>query len=293
MPGAKSDASISFTFKIAYTASRISVFEDLYSLAISQTVSPESMCTALHLTDVLLVLKVSSSLLFKTQVIKVDTPVIISKIKIINLLIDLMRICFFTDLSYIAFYSCPNSCSHIHNTRTAVRNQAKTNIIFAYLNIFYFYLKEAFLLLGVPKFSYKSRERVRNEKVYVVDVAFVSERSGTFSTENTGWRLENTVYVELLRRYRPEYADVFYYRDKQWEVDFVIAKSGKVEQLVQVSYDISAEKTLNREINALLKAATKFHCENLLLINFDEDREVEKNGYTIRMIPAAEWLTRQ
>ena len=86
---------------------------------------------------------------------------------------------------------------------------------------------------------------------------------------------------------------VFCYRDKQWEVDFVIAKSGKVEQLIQVSYDISAEKTLNREINALLKAATKFHCENLLLINFDEDREVEKNGYTIRMIPAAEWLTRQ
>ena len=57
--------------------------------------------------------------------------------------------------------------------------------------------------------------------------------------------------------------------------------------------DRCAEKTLNREINALLKAATKFHCENLLLINFDEDREVEKNGYTIRMIPAAEWLTRQ
>ena len=27
--------------------------------------------------------------------------------------------------------------------------------------------------------------------------------------------------------------------------------------------------------------------------NFDDDREVEKNGYTIRMIPAAEWLTRQ
>lgn len=157
---------------------------------------------------------------------------------------------------------------------------------------YYSYLKEAFLLLGVPKFSYKSRERVHGEKVYVVDVAFVSERSGAFLTENIGWRLENVVYVELLRRYRPEYADVFYYRDKQCEVDFVIAKGGKVEQLVQVSYDISAEKTLNREINGLLKAAAKLHCDNLLLINFDEDREEKANGYTIRIVPAAEWLIR-
>ncbi len=57
---------------------------------------------------------------------------------------------------------------------------------------YYSHLKEAYLLLGVPKFSYKSRERVRNEKVYVVDVAFVSEREGSFSTENLGWRLKNS-----------------------------------------------------------------------------------------------------
>ena len=192
-------------------------------------------------------------------------------------------------LRRMATYLADNFCQEFVATDLANMFGVSNHTIENY----YSYLKEAFLLLGVPKFSYKSRERVRNEKVYVVDVAFVSERGGTFSTENTGWRLENVVYVELLRRYRPEYADVFYYRDKQWEVDFVIAKGGKVEQLVQVSYDISAEKTLNREINALLKAATKFHCENLLLINFDEDREVEKNGHIIRMVPAAEWLTRQ
>ena len=128
---------------------------------------------------------------------------------------------------------------------------------------YYSHLKEAYLLLGVPKFSYKSRERVRNE---------------------------NVIYVELLRRYRPKYADVFYYRDKQWEVDFIVAKDGKVEQLIQVSYDISSEKTLKREINGLVKAAEKFKCENLLLINFDEDEEVERNGHIIQLIPVTEWL---
>ena len=156
---------------------------------------------------------------------------------------------------------------------------------------YYSYLKEAYLLLGVPKFSYKSKDRIRNEKVYVVDVAFVSERKGTFSSENIGWRLENVVYIELLRRNRPEYNDVFYYRNSQWEIDFIVAKNGQVNQLIQVSYNISSEKTRKREINGLVKGAEKFKCENLLLINFDEQTEIEKDGHTIQIVPAAEWLT--
>lgn len=156
---------------------------------------------------------------------------------------------------------------------------------------YYSYLKEAYLLLGVPKFSYKSKDRIRNEKVYVVDVAFVSERKGTFSSENIGWRLENVVYIELLRRNRPEYNDVFYYRNSQWEIDFIVAKNGQVNQLIQVSYNISSEKTRKREINGLVKGAEKFKCENLLLINFDEQTEIEKGGHTIQIVPASEWLT--
>lgn len=155
---------------------------------------------------------------------------------------------------------------------------------------YYSYLKEAYLLLGVPKFSYKSKDRIRNEKVYVVDVAFVSERKGTFSSENIGWRLENVVYIELLRRNRPEYNDVFYYRNSQWEIDFIVAKNGQVNQLIQVSYNISSEKTRKREINGLVKGAEKFKCENLLLINFDEQTEIEKDGHTIQIVPASEWL---
>ena len=156
---------------------------------------------------------------------------------------------------------------------------------------YYSYLKEAFLLQGIHKFSYKSKERIRCEKVYVVDVAFVSERENAFSTENLGWRLENVVYIELLRRFHPQYTDVFYYRDQQCEVDFLIAKEGKVKQLIQVSYNISSEKTLKREISGLIKAAEMFKCENLLLINFDAEQDVEKNGHTIHIVPAAEWLS--
>ena len=46
-------------------------------------------------------------------------------------------------------------------------------------------------MVGVNRFSYKSKDRVRNEKVYVVDTAFVTEREDNFSLENLGWKLEN------------------------------------------------------------------------------------------------------
>lgn len=189
-------------------------------------------------------------------------------------------------LRRLASYFADNFCKEFVSSDLAAMFGVSDHTIENY----YSYLKEAFLLMGVHKFSFKSKERIRSEKVYVVDVAFVTERSGTFSTANLGWRLENVVYIELLRRLSPAYTDVFYYRDRQWEVDFVIAKNGNVLQLMQVSYDISSEKTRKREINGLVKAAGKFKCENLLLINMDEAGEVEKDGHKILIVPAAEWL---
>lgn len=158
---------------------------------------------------------------------------------------------------------------------------------------YYSYLKEAFLLLGVPKFSYKSKERVRNEKIYVVDTAIISDREGSFSTQNLGWRLENAVYIELLRRTRPLYMDIYYYRESQWEVDFIVAKNGIVQQLIQVSYDISNDKTRNRELRGLLNGAKKFNCNNLLLINMDESGDETKDDVVIHKVQASEWLKLQ
>ncbi len=152
------------------------------------------------------------------------------------------------------------------------------------------YLQEAFLLLAVKKFSFKSRDRIRDSKIYVIDNAFISNRKNTFSTENYGWRLENTVYVELLHRACIRFADVFYYRDRSFEVDFVVAKDGAVEELYQVCYDMSNEKTRRREINLLLQGAKKFHCTNLTILTFDGQETITEGGFTIQVKPAQQWL---
>ena len=155
---------------------------------------------------------------------------------------------------------------------------------------YFHYLQEAFLLFSVRKFSFKSKSRIRNEKVYVVDPAFISERNDTFQTENLGWRLENIVYIELLRRHRPNYADVFYFKEKDYECDFVVSQSGKVIELIQVSYDISSPKTRRRELNGLIKAANKLHCNNLTLVTLDNQEDMEQDGFTIHIVSAANWL---
>lgn len=152
------------------------------------------------------------------------------------------------------------------------------------------YLQEAFLLLALKKFSYKSRERIRDSKIYVIDNAFISNRTNTFSTENLGWRLENAIYIELLHRASKRFADVFYYRDRTFEVDFIVAKDGVVEELYQVCYDMTNEKTRKREVNSLLQGATKFHCSNLTILTFDEQETITEGDYTIQVKSASQWL---
>ncbi len=158
---------------------------------------------------------------------------------------------------------------------------------------YYSYLKEAFLLVGINRFSYKSMDRVRNEKVYVVDTSLVTEREDNFSLENIGWKLENVVCVELMRRNKPLFCDVFYYKDQSSQVDFVVAKDGNVRELIQVSYDISAGRTRNREIKGLKNAARKLRCNNLTLITFEEHETIVEDGYTINVVHATEWLLRK
>ncbi|MBO7546381.1 MAG: ATP-binding protein [Paludibacteraceae bacterium] len=152
------------------------------------------------------------------------------------------------------------------------------------------YLKEAFLLIGVSKFSFQAKERTRNEKCYAVDVAFPQEHEGGFSLDNLGWKLENIVCVELLRRYSPESANVFYYKGRGFQCDFVIADGSRVKELIQVSYDVSSPKTRERELNGLRQTAKALRCNNLTLITFSSEEDICEEGMTIHVVSASDWL---
>ena len=158
------------------------------------------------------------------------------------------------------------------------------------------YLETAYLVCNVPKYSFKSRERQLFRKYYAVDTAFIS-RHEILQTENLGWRLENVVAVELLRRINREYEQLYYLRkNKDFEVDFVVVSQSKVKELVQVTYDYSdpSVKLRNRETGGLVKGAKMTGCNQLTLVMMKGEKGTETiEGYTIHKTPATDWLLKR
>lgn len=152
------------------------------------------------------------------------------------------------------------------------------------------YLKQAYLLVGLHKYSPKSLQRLTAEKVYPIDVALMNNRSDAFSGENLGWRLETIVYLELLRRYKSQGFDIYYVSERSGECDFVICEGRKAVVAIQVSYDISNGKTRKREISGLLLAAKKTGCKNLILLTDHSYEDIEAEDHRIAVRPVFDYL---
>ena len=154
------------------------------------------------------------------------------------------------------------------------------------------YLAQAFLIQLLTRHSFKSKERIRNPKAYIVDTGMQGNRDNVLAPENLGWRLENVVYIELLRRCAYDFYDVYYYKpaNRAKEIDFVICDKNKVMELIQVAYEIDSQRAYDRETSALIKASGVLSCDNLTLISFSQTHDVEINGKTIHIISALEWL---
>lgn len=151
------------------------------------------------------------------------------------------------------------------------------------------YLRQAFLLIGIKKYSRKSKVRISQEKVYPVDVAMMNRRENAFAGENLGWRLETVVLIQLLRQCKINGWDLYYLSERSGECDFLVCNGNNVLQAIQVSYDISVEKTRKREINGLVLANKMSGCNNLLLLTDHDYNEIEQNRLHIKIRPVYEW----
>ena len=178
-----------------------------------------------------------------------------------------------TDLYNLATYLLSNFCNPISANELAgelgMSSVATTKKFCDYLN-------EPYLFFYLPRFNNKLKLMNKApKKVYLVDNGFVQSTAVNLS-ENLGRLLENQVFVELLRRGYIPGQTLFYYRTRNdKEIDFVTRKGAKVEQLIQVCYDMSSEKTRKRELDALAEAAEELHCDNLLVITNSQEEKIE------------------
>ena len=152
------------------------------------------------------------------------------------------------------------------------------------------YLQQTYLFFYLPRYNNKLKLMQKaSQKVYVVDNGFLASSAFQIS-ENRGRLLENLVFLELLRRKNKVGEIIFYYRSRNdRETDFVIREKFHVRQLIQVCYDMTAKKTVKREVESITECAGELKCDNLLIITWDQEDVIEKGGKTINVVPYYKW----
>jgi len=156
------------------------------------------------------------------------------------------------------------------------------------------YLAEAYAVFTLGRYSPKAGERIKSpKKVYVVDNGFIGAKAVSHSPDS-GKLMENLVFMELVKRGFAPNRDLFYYKTRNdREVDFVIKKGTKVDELLQVVYQVSDPSTERREVKALVEAAGELKAKKLTVLTWDENKEIQENELTVRFVPLLEWLTFQ
>ena len=193
------------------------------------------------------------------------------------------------EIKKLAKYLITNSSDEItYSKLTRILNVKSANTISKWVS----YIENAFLIFKLERFDFKLKQQfIAPKKIYCIDTGLINSIGFRFS-ENKGKIIENEVALELKRRISIDKDfEIYYWKDYvQNEVDFVLKKDKKIEQLIQVSYINSKEEIKEREIKALLKAGKELKCKNLLIITWNYESEEKIKNSRIIFIPLWKWL---
>ena len=142
------------------------------------------------------------------------------------------------------------------------------------------YLCRAYAFYKVRRYDIKGKRYLRSEdKYYLSDHSFKYARLGTKNMDY-GHVLENIAAIELMRRGYELYVGTLHKK----EIDFVAIKQGE-KLYIQVAYDISEQKTFDREASPLLDIRDAYP---KMIIARTYQPAYPYEG--IRVIDAAQWL---
>lgn len=141
------------------------------------------------------------------------------------------------------------------------------------------YATDAYLILPVRNIADNLVGKVSNPKYYFIDNGLISLLALDIRTS----LLENVVALKLLSTYGTKEETIYFY-NHGIEVDFYIPST---ETAIQVSYSMNdAEGTFERETKALVKVQSRLLCRRNIIVTYDDEDIVEKDGIRIEIIPA-------
>jgi predicted AAA+ superfamily ATPase len=171
------------------------------------------------------------------------------------------------------------SINKLFNEYKSLGHKVGKDTLYQYLG----YLEDAYALFSVPIFRNSVREEQHYpRKVYAVDNGFKTLLQTSLSPDYSKL-YENLVFLHLRRQSR----EVYYFKQLQ-EVDFYVP--GSPAQLVNVSVDIRAPGTLEREINGLLEGMRYTGLDEAVLVTQERDETLEVEGKRIRIVSAWQYL---
>lgn len=145
------------------------------------------------------------------------------------------------------------------------------------------YLGDAYLIFVINILAYSIKKQFINpKKIYCVDPGIRRIIGFTFS-EDVGKIYENIVFTHL----KKTGMDVYYWKNKG-ECDFVVQNKNKVEQIIQVSYNIKSSK--EREVKGLIEAMEEFNVQKGTIITEGYNEKEIVNEKEIEFVPLWKWL---
>jgi hypothetical protein len=146
------------------------------------------------------------------------------------------------------------------------------------------YIEDAYLGFFVPQYANSLRKQEYNpKKFYAIDTGLQSAVAFKVFDDNSKL-FENIVFLELRRIY-----DDIYYWEEGKEVDFIVRKGEQTIKIINASYSIESEETLDREVESLQAAMYEFdHPESILVVAEGKRDEIITEVGVIEIIPFEE-----
>lgn len=141
------------------------------------------------------------------------------------------------------------------------------------------YLQESCLLISLDNYASKFVDKETVKKHYFIDNGLLH----LFINNPDTALLENLCAINLYKRY----GKGVYYFNRNIEVDFYVPDE---KLAIQASFRMSEEATLEREIKALVSLHGLYETQRNLIITYEDEGIMERDGIKIEIIPVWKWL---